>query len=52
MLVRLSRDHAQPLRQHPLDAPLRLPPNPLSRPELAGAVDEVGATRVWTTRFG
>src|SRR5262249_28677272 len=37
-LVRLAYDHAPPLRQHPLDATLRLPPNPLPRPALADAV--------------
>jgi FtsP/CotA-like multicopper oxidase with cupredoxin domain len=37
-LVRLSYDHAPPLRQHPSNAPLRLPPNPLPRPDLANAV--------------
>jgi FtsP/CotA-like multicopper oxidase with cupredoxin domain len=37
-LVRLSYDPAPPLRQHPSDAPLRLPPNPLPRPDLANAV--------------
>jgi FtsP/CotA-like multicopper oxidase with cupredoxin domain len=37
-LVHLSYDQAPPLRQHPLDATLRLPPNPLPRPALADAV--------------
>ena len=37
-LVRLSYDQAPPIRQHPSDAPLRLPSNPLSRPDLANAV--------------
>ena len=36
-LVRLSYDTTQPLRPHPLDAPLRLPANPLPRPDLATA---------------
>jgi FtsP/CotA-like multicopper oxidase with cupredoxin domain len=41
-LVRLSYDPAQPVRLHPLDAPLRLPPNPVPRPDLANAaVQEV-----------
>lgn len=37
-LVRLSYDKAPPLRQHPSEAPLRLPPNPLPRPDLSSAV--------------
>jgi FtsP/CotA-like multicopper oxidase with cupredoxin domain len=37
-LVRLSYDNTPPLRQHPADAPLRLPANPLPRPDLANAV--------------
>jgi len=37
-LARLSYDKAPPLRQHPSDAPLRLPPNPLPRPDLSSAV--------------
>jgi FtsP/CotA-like multicopper oxidase with cupredoxin domain len=37
-LVRLSYDQAPPLRQHPSDAPLRLPPNPLPHPDFANAV--------------
>jgi FtsP/CotA-like multicopper oxidase with cupredoxin domain len=37
-LVRLSYDAAPPLRPHPSDAPLRLPTNPVPRPELATAV--------------
>jgi FtsP/CotA-like multicopper oxidase with cupredoxin domain len=37
-LARLSYDAAPPLRPHPLDAPLRLPPNPVPHPELATAV--------------
>jgi FtsP/CotA-like multicopper oxidase with cupredoxin domain len=37
-LVRLSYEAAPPLRQHPSDAPLRLPPNPVPRPDLAAAV--------------
>jgi FtsP/CotA-like multicopper oxidase with cupredoxin domain len=37
-LVRLSYDSARPLRSHPADAPLRLPPNPAPRPDLANAV--------------
>jgi FtsP/CotA-like multicopper oxidase with cupredoxin domain len=37
-LVRLSYDPAPPVRQHPPDAPLRLPPNPVARPDLATAV--------------
>ena len=37
-LVRLAYDQAPPLRPHPLDAPLRLPPNPVPRPDLATAV--------------
>jgi FtsP/CotA-like multicopper oxidase with cupredoxin domain len=37
-LVRLVYDRAPPLRQHPSDAPLRLPSNPLRRPDLANAV--------------
>lgn len=36
-MVRLSYDKV-PLRQHPLDAPLRLPANPLPRPDLGNAV--------------
>ncbi len=37
-LVRIAYDPAPPLRAHPLDALLRLPANPLSRPDLASAV--------------
>lgn len=37
-LVRLSYDAAPPLRPHPSDATLRLPPNPVPRPDLATAV--------------
>jgi FtsP/CotA-like multicopper oxidase with cupredoxin domain len=37
-LVRLSYGKTPPLRQHPSDAPLRLPPNPLPRPDFANAV--------------
>ncbi|WP_159012889.1 multicopper oxidase family protein [Acidisoma sp. S159] len=37
-LVSLSYDAAPALRPHPLDAGLRLPPNPLPRPDLARAV--------------
>ncbi|HVC63615.1 MAG TPA: multicopper oxidase family protein [Acetobacteraceae bacterium] len=37
-LVRLAYDRAPPLRPHPPDAPLRLPPNPVPRPDLATAV--------------
>ena len=37
-LVRLSYGNAPPLRQHPSDAALRLPPNPLPRPDLSSAV--------------
>jgi FtsP/CotA-like multicopper oxidase with cupredoxin domain len=37
-LVRLSYDPAPPLRQHPPDAPLRLSPNPVPRPDLTTAV--------------
>ena len=37
-LVRLSYEAAPPLRRHPSDAPLRLPPNPVARPDLATAV--------------
>ena len=37
-LVRLSYDPAPPLRLHPSDAPLRLPRNPVPRPDLATAV--------------
>jgi FtsP/CotA-like multicopper oxidase with cupredoxin domain len=36
--VRLSYEAAPPLRRHPSDAPLRLPPNPVPRPDLATAV--------------
>ncbi len=38
-LVHLAYDKAPPLRPHPLDAPLRLPPNPMPRPDLATAVN-------------
>ena len=34
-LVRLSYDAAPPLRAHPSDAALRLPSNPVPRPDLA-----------------
>jgi FtsP/CotA-like multicopper oxidase with cupredoxin domain len=37
-LIRLSYDKAPPLRSHPSDAPLRLPPNPLTRPDMATAI--------------
>ncbi len=37
-LVRLSYENAPPLRQHPSAAPLRLPPNPVPRPDLASAI--------------
>ena len=37
-LVSLSYDRAPPLRSHPSDAPLRLPRNPVPRPDLAAAV--------------
>jgi len=37
-LVRLAYDPAPPLRPHPLDATLRLPANPVPRPELATAL--------------
>ena len=37
-LVRLSYETAPPLRAQPSDAPLRLPPNPVPRPDLATAV--------------
>lgn len=41
-LVHLSYDPATPLRSHPSDAPVRLPPNPVPRPDLAtAAVHEV-----------
>ncbi len=37
-LVRLSYDTAPPLRPHPSDGTLRLPPNPVPHPDLANAV--------------
>jgi FtsP/CotA-like multicopper oxidase with cupredoxin domain len=37
-LVDLAYDEAAPLRQTPLDAPMRLPPNPLAEPDLQKAV--------------
>ncbi|MBN8906069.1 MAG: multicopper oxidase family protein [Rhodospirillales bacterium] len=37
-LIRLAYDTAAPLRPHPLGAPLRLPTNPVPRPDLATAV--------------
>lgn len=37
-LVRLTYDPGPPLRRNPLDAPLRLPSNPVPRPDLATAV--------------
>ena len=37
-LVRLAYDAAPPLRPNPMDAPMRLPANPVPRPELATAV--------------
>jgi FtsP/CotA-like multicopper oxidase with cupredoxin domain len=37
-LIRLSYSQAPPLRSSPPDAPLRLPPNPLPRPDLASAI--------------
>jgi FtsP/CotA-like multicopper oxidase with cupredoxin domain len=37
-LIRLSYEPAPPLRPHPSDAQMRLPPNPVPRPELATAV--------------
>jgi FtsP/CotA-like multicopper oxidase with cupredoxin domain len=37
-LVQLSYDTAPPLRLHPLDASVRLPANPLPRPDLTSAV--------------
>jgi FtsP/CotA-like multicopper oxidase with cupredoxin domain len=37
-LVRLEYDAATPLRPHPSDAPFRLPPNPVPRPDLKTAV--------------
>ena len=37
-LVRLTYDPAPPVRPHPSDAPLRLPPNPVPDPDLANAV--------------
>jgi FtsP/CotA-like multicopper oxidase with cupredoxin domain len=37
-LVRLAYDPTPPLRSHPSDASLRLPPNPVPRPDLATAV--------------
>jgi FtsP/CotA-like multicopper oxidase with cupredoxin domain len=37
-LVRLFYGTAPPLRRHPSDASLRLPPNPVPRPDLATAV--------------
>ena len=37
-LVRLTYDPAPPLRLHPSDAPLRLPRNPVPRPDLKTAV--------------
>jgi len=40
VLVHLAYDPAPPLRPHPSDAPLRLPPNPMPRPDLAAAVTE------------
>ena len=36
-LVRLSYATARPIRPHPPDAPLRLPPNPVPRPDLVSA---------------
>lgn len=36
-LVRLSYETTSPLRSHPLDAPVRLTPNPLPQPDLASA---------------
>ncbi len=37
-LVRLEYDRTPPVRLHPLDAPARLRPNPVPRPDLASAV--------------
>jgi FtsP/CotA-like multicopper oxidase with cupredoxin domain len=37
-LIRFAYDKAMPLRSNPLDAPMRLPANPLPRPDLASAV--------------
>ncbi len=36
-LVELAYDPARPLREHPPDGPIRLPPNPLPQPDLATA---------------
>jgi FtsP/CotA-like multicopper oxidase with cupredoxin domain len=36
-LLDLAYERTAPLREHPLDAPLRLPPNPLPQPDLASA---------------
>ncbi|WP_149536702.1 multicopper oxidase family protein [Siccirubricoccus phaeus] len=36
-LVALAYERAAPLRDHALDAPVRLPPNPLPEPDLASA---------------
>ncbi len=44
-LVSLSYDASPPLRAHPVDAPLRLPPNPLSRPDLAAPPSTKSACR-------
>lgn len=37
-LLSLTYRPASPIRPHPLEAPLRLPPNPVPRPDLATAV--------------
>ncbi len=39
-LVHIAYDKAAPLRPHPLDAPLRLPANPVPRPDLTTAVTQ------------
>jgi FtsP/CotA-like multicopper oxidase with cupredoxin domain len=36
-LLAFAYERAVPLREHPLDAPVRLPPNPLPQPDLASA---------------
>ncbi|PWC26751.1 multicopper oxidase family protein [Teichococcus aestuarii] len=36
-LAALAYDGSAPLRDHPLNAPVRLPPNPLPKPDLAAA---------------
>ena len=37
-LLHIAYDAAPPLRAHPLDAPVRLPANPVPRPDLASAM--------------